>query len=355
MTAAPLSFDNLLNQTTSELATFEGWARLIVTLCAVSVLTAVFANFMLAKTAHAVRTRRRSSVATGSMLTFFAGDYLLIRFRIGTHVIPEIYHPVAVTGLALVVLGTAINISGRFSLGQNWGNQVIIYENHKLVTQGAYRFVRHPLYAGLIWMFLGAALVFQNWAALAATVLVFFPGVYYRGKQEEKALSAKFPDYSEYRNRTGMFFPFAMGPEIARVPHAAFAFCRISLTVLLWLALWLNSVWLVAAVGGILMLSVILKVQRSPMIQLYQQTILRLFPTLHYELLDVPAMRFAHSMAAVMAFGVIIAMLANPAVGWYCLLAFCGLKTITAIGYCPASKLFACMKNGGCCALTRLE
>jgi hypothetical protein len=34
---------------------------------------------------------------------------------------------------------------------------------------------------------------------------------------------------------------------------------------------------------------------------------------------------------------------------------FCLLKTITAAGYCPASKLFVCMKNGGCCALTRLD
>ena len=42
-----------------------------------------------------------------------------------------------------------------------------------------------------------------------------------------------------------------------------------------------------------------------------------------------------------------------PVGGWYGLLAFCLLKTIAALGYCPASKLFACMQKGGCCALTR--
>jgi protein-S-isoprenylcysteine O-methyltransferase Ste14 len=345
----------LLNHTVSELRTFDGWARLIVTVCAVSVLTAVFINFMLAKTGHAVLARRKSTVATGSMLVFFGAVYLLIRFHIGAQVIPQIYLPMAMFGLALVVLGTAVNISGRFALGRNWGNQVIIYEDHKLVTNGVYRLVRHPLYAGLIWMFAGAALVFQNWAALAATMLIFYPGVFYRGKQEEKALLAQFPDYSQYRDHTGMFFPLAMGPETARVPTAAFAFCRVSLTVLLWLALWFNNVWLVAAAGMILVLSVMLKVHRSPMIQLYQQTVLRVFPTLHYELLDVPAMRFAHTLAALLAFTVVIAMLANPTAGWYGLLAFCVLKSITAAGYCPASKLFACMKNGGCCALTRLN
>jgi len=107
-------------------------------------------------------------------------------------------------------------------------------------------------------------------------------------------------------------------------------------------------------VFSILVLSVILKVQRSPMIQLYQQTALRLFPTQHYEYLDVPAMRFAHGMGAAMSLAVILAMLAAPQVGWYCLMTLCLLKTIAALGFCPASKLFVCMRNGGCCALTRI-
>ncbi len=347
--------DHLLHHPASELQTFEGWARLIVTLCATAVLAAVAANFMLAQSPHAVRHRRTSAVATGTMLAFFAVVYLVIRFRVGARVIPQIYHPAAVLGLGLLLVGTAFNLAGRFALGLNWGNQVIIYEDHKLVTSGVFRIVRHPLYAGLTWVFAGASLVFQNWLALAATVLIFFPGVYYRGKQEEKALVAQFPEYVEYRHRTGMLLPLAMGPETARVPRPAFAFCRISLTVLLWLALGLNCVWLVAAVGAILVLSVALKVQRSPMVQLYQQTVLRLLPTLHYELLDVPAMRFAHTLGAVMSLAVILAMLAAPDTGWYWLLALCLLKTVTAFGYCPASKFFVCMKNGGCCALTRID
>ena len=343
----------VLEHRVQELQTFPGCARLLVTFCTVSVLTAVFVNFWLAGRAHAVRTKKKSTVETGSMLAFFFGVYLLIRLRIGEHVIPAAYHPVAIFGLALVVLGTTLNILGRFALGRNWGNQVVIYEDHKLVTGGIYGVVRHPLYAGLVWMFLGASLVFQNWAALAATIFIFLPGMYYRGKQEEKILAAQFPDYAEYRDRVGMLFPISMRPEVARIPRPAFAFCRISLTLLLWLALWLHDVWLVVAVFCILTLSVILKVQRSPMVQLYQQTVLRVFPTWHYELLDVPAMRFAHGMGAVMSLGVILAMLAAPPVGWYCLLAFCVIKTVSAFGFCPASKLFVCMKNGGCCALTR--
>jgi protein-S-isoprenylcysteine O-methyltransferase Ste14 len=346
---------DVLGRLAGELQTFEGCARLLVTLCTVSVLTAVFVNFMLAREGHAVHSWRRSAVATGSMLAFFVGIYFLIRLRIGAHEIPGIYYPAAIIGLIVLILGTAMNILGRFALGRNWGNQVVIYQDHTLVTGGVYRIVRHPLYAGLIWMFIGASLVFQNWIALLATIFIFLPGVYYRAKQEEKALLAQFPTYADYRNQTGMFFPISMGPEVAQIPRPAFAFCRISLTALLWIAFCLHSVWLVAAVFFILALSVILKVQRSPMIQLYQQTALRLFPTQHHEYLDVPAMRFAHGMGAAMSLAVVLTMLAAPRAGWYCLLALCILKTIAALGFCPASKLFVCMRNGGCCALTRFS
>jgi protein-S-isoprenylcysteine O-methyltransferase Ste14 len=345
---------DIVGHLTQELQTFEGCARLLVTLCAVSVLTAVFINFMLAREGHTVHSRRKSMVATGSMLAFFVGIYFLIRLRIGAHEIPGIYYPAAITGLVLLFLGTTINIMGRFALGRNWGNQVVIYQDHTLVTGGVYRIVRHPLYAGLIWMFTGAALVFQNWLALLATMFIFLPGVYFRARQEEKALLAQFPTYADYRNQTGMFFPISMGPEVTQIPRPAFAFCRISLTALLWIAFCLHSVWLVATVFFILALSVALKVQRSPMIQLYQQTVLRLFPTEHSEFLDVPAMRFAHGMGAAMSLAVIMAMLASPQIGWYCLLALCILKTVAALGFCPASKLFVCMRNGGCCALTRI-
>lgn len=335
------------------LQTFHGFARLTVTLCAVSVLAAVVINFQLARHSHSIRSERPSFVRTGPMLAFFAVIYLLIRLRVGVYEIPVIGFPVAVTGLVLVVLGAVVNIMGRFALGKNWGNQVIVYQDHTLVISGVYRLVRHPLYASLIWMFVGASMVFQNWAALLATLLIFVPAMVYRGKLEELALAAQFPDYTAYRERTGMLLPIAMGPEVVQVPRAAFAFCRYSLTVLLWVALGFHSVWLVATVFAILVLSVLLKVQRSPMIQLYQQTVLRMIPTPHYVFLDVPAMRFAHAMGAAMALGVIVAMLVDARIGWYCLAVLCLLKTTAALGFCPASKVFICMRKGGCCALTR--
>lgn len=204
----PTSITDLLAQIQEQLSTLQGAARLVVLLCTAATLLAVAINFQLAENSRAVESKKRSLVETGSMLGFLFVFYLLIRFHLGVHVFISIYPLAAIFGIILLLVGTTVNIMGRFNLGQNWGNQVIIYQDHTLVTGGVYRWVRHPLYASLIWMFIGASLIFQNWASLFATLLVFVPAMYFRGKQEEAALICQFPAYAEYRKKTGMFFPY---------------------------------------------------------------------------------------------------------------------------------------------------
>lgn len=191
------------------LGTFPGVAHTVVVLCAFTTLTAVLVNFLLAQRAPAVRRERRSIVATASMLGFFAGYFCLLRFRIGglEAVPPAAARAAAIAGLALMVAGTLVNLLGRLALGGNWGDHIRIYRNHGLVTQGIYRWLRHPLYASLVWMFTGAALLFLNPLALAANLGVFLPAMLYRARQEEATLAAEFPAYDQYRSRTGMLVP----------------------------------------------------------------------------------------------------------------------------------------------------
>jgi protein-S-isoprenylcysteine O-methyltransferase Ste14 len=191
------------------LTTFAGVARTIVVLCAFTTLTAVLLNFLLAQRVTAVKRERRSVVATASMLGFFGGFFCLLRFGIGAvgNLPLAVTRPAAVLGLTLIVAGTIMNLLGRIALGTNWGDHIRIYRNHGLVTGGVYRRLRHPLYASLLWMFSGAALLFLNPLALAANLGVFLPAMLYRARQEENALAAEFPPYAEYRRRTGMFLP----------------------------------------------------------------------------------------------------------------------------------------------------
>jgi protein-S-isoprenylcysteine O-methyltransferase Ste14 len=181
----------------------------VVGLSAALVLVAVVANFAESGRAGTVERRTRSVVATGTMLAFFAAVFVCVRARLG--VLPTESRlartAFAIVGLLPVVVGCAVNLAGRIQLGANWANQVTVYRAQTLVTTGVFGWVRHPLYASLIWMSLGASIAYRNWAALALTLAVFVPAMHYRAGQEEALLEQRFPDYRLYRARVGRFFP----------------------------------------------------------------------------------------------------------------------------------------------------
>ena len=135
------------------------------------------------------------------------------------------------------------------------------------------------------------------------------------------------------------------------IQNNAFLFCRYSIAIAVWAALALHSLWLLVVIAVVLGLSAVLKVRRAPMVWAYANTLGRFIPSKDV-ILDVRAMRFAHTAGTVLA-AVSAALVALGVPGaWYFVLVFALLKTVSALGFCPASKLYGCVvKSGGCCAL----
>lgn len=80
-------------------------------------------------------------------------------------------------------------------------------KEHKLVTNGPYRWVRHPLYTVGSSMFISFGMMADNWFIAALGVLAFI-GMAIRTPKEEANLIGKFGDeYREYMKRTGRFLP----------------------------------------------------------------------------------------------------------------------------------------------------
>ncbi|HEY3418782.1 MAG TPA: DUF4395 family protein [Armatimonadota bacterium] len=138
------------------------------------------------------------------------------------------------------------------------------------------------------------------------------------------------------------------------VSKGAFAFCRYSLMVLVWVAFFLRSKELVVLAAVIMALSALLTVRRAPMIVLYNITLEKLFPS-GTAVLDEYGMRFAHTFAAIMlgaAAGFAYAGL--PHVGGGILFFVAIAKTVSAFGFCPASKAYTCLSRGGsCCGIMK--
>ena len=80
-------------------------------------------------------------------------------------------------------------------------------KEHRLVTGGPYRWVRHPLYTIGSSMFIAFGMMADNWF-IAALGLLAFIAMAIRTPKEEANLIAKFGDeYREYMRQTGRFFP----------------------------------------------------------------------------------------------------------------------------------------------------
>lgn len=136
------------------------------------------------------------------------GAFLLIRvFRGGSF---EVHTPVlGAIGAVVCVSGLALAVWARLHLGRNWGMPMTQKEDPELVTTGPYRFVRHPIYSGLLLGVLGTAMA-TNLLGLIITV-VLGANFYYAASVEERNLSATFPSaYPAYRSSTKMLIPFVL-------------------------------------------------------------------------------------------------------------------------------------------------
>jgi len=107
----------------------------------------------------------------------------------------------------LVLVGLCVAIWARVTLGGNWSARVTLKEEHELVQRGPYRVVRHPIYAGLLLMILGTAILGGQVSGFVA-VAICFGGFWMKLRQEEALLTKHLPGYSEYMHHTKALVPF---------------------------------------------------------------------------------------------------------------------------------------------------
>jgi protein-S-isoprenylcysteine O-methyltransferase Ste14 len=111
-------------------------------------------------------------------------------------------------GIVITVIGLIIAIIARRSLADNWSSDVALKKDHKLITTGIYRYIRHPIYTGVTFMGIGTILVLQSIVIiLFYVIMVVF--LLYKYKKEEKLLRKHFPKaYATYMKKTKALIPF---------------------------------------------------------------------------------------------------------------------------------------------------
>lgn len=113
-------------------------------------------------------------------------------------------------GAALCSVGLAFALWARATLGRNWSGTVTFKEEHELIRTGPYRLVRHPIYTGLLTMFVGTSIVIGYIGGFIGALLVF-ASFWIKLRQEERLMLQHFPhQYPDYRQRTKCIIPFVL-------------------------------------------------------------------------------------------------------------------------------------------------
>jgi len=132
--------------------------------------------------------------------------YGVIAFHLGPELDPS---PLRALGIALTVGGIAFALWALAAIGRHFDLALEVHEGHEVVRVGPYRFVRHPIYAGLLVHTAGAALATGNVLFAAGSLLVTIPVLYLRARTEERMLRADLgAAYDEYAREVGMLVPF---------------------------------------------------------------------------------------------------------------------------------------------------
>jgi protein-S-isoprenylcysteine O-methyltransferase Ste14 len=166
----------------------------------------LFALYWVIAALGAKRGSRTTRTGPPGLLVLTA--FILLRlFKPGTLAVHSVV--VQAFGVTLFLAGLGLAVWARIYLGRNWGMPMTRKDDPELVTTGPYRFVRHPIYSGLMLAMLGTALATSLYWLIALVVL----GAYfaYSATVEERLLSTSFPAaYQSYRTHTKMLIPFVL-------------------------------------------------------------------------------------------------------------------------------------------------
>jgi len=110
-------------------------------------------------------------------------------------------------GVALAALGFALTLWARAILGGNWSGAVTVKVDHELIRTGPYRFVRHPIYTGILIALTGVALAFDQRRCIVAVLFFWLSFTIKRLKEEQFMRQTFGSQYDDYARTTGAIFP----------------------------------------------------------------------------------------------------------------------------------------------------
>jgi len=163
-------------------------------------------------------TRSRSTVAGDSysllsiLGTIFVSICLAVPF-VFFPVHPVLDYQLGMVGVIatflILIIGITIRWWSIYTLGVFFTVNVAAHDDHRLITAGPYKRIRHPSYTGLLLEVLALAISFQHFLSLLIIMIPTITALIYRITIEERVLAKTLgDDYRLYHQKTYSLVPF---------------------------------------------------------------------------------------------------------------------------------------------------
>jgi protein-S-isoprenylcysteine O-methyltransferase Ste14 len=146
-------------------------------------------------------------------LTYRDYAYVLVQFMLfGLYLLDpswlevDLAGGVRYLGLALGVAGVLITALALLQLNKSLSPFPSPKSEATLIQSGLYRYVRHPIYSGIILMTVGYS-IYANSGYKLIIALLLWVLFYLKSTYEEKRLLQTYSGYKDYQGRTGRFWP----------------------------------------------------------------------------------------------------------------------------------------------------
>jgi protein-S-isoprenylcysteine O-methyltransferase Ste14 len=185
-------------------------ARVFICVC----WAAFFLPFMFQKKKRQEATERRAPASRIGIAIQGVAFFLIWFFNTAAApwaalaLPPAVVWPLCVLAMALAAASYWMAVAAIRTLGKQWSLQARLIEGHRLVVEGPYSHVRHPIYTAMLGMLIAAGISFSVWWALAAGVAIYSVGTAIRVRAEERLLQEAFgEDFEAYRRYVPAVIP----------------------------------------------------------------------------------------------------------------------------------------------------
>ena len=196
------------------------WALWVIALC----WAAWFIIWLIAGVRTKPTVRRESITSRLGYLSAIAASALLLllgrRTPLGTAIdasgppaawlyvrFVRLYVGAVWIGAPLVLAGLLLALWARLHLADNWSGTVTLKQDHVLIRTGPYRYVRHPIYTGMLLAVAGTACALGQLRGLIALLLTF-GAFWFKSRLEERYMIERFADaYRRYQREVKALIP----------------------------------------------------------------------------------------------------------------------------------------------------